>query len=331
MNRLVIALLLIVNTFCNFNLTAECDKKAEQRKKEEENALKWTEYFKDIYSLPENADFVEITDKLLASESVKEERKQDIIDYGRRIFVFRYPSDGLMIKGAISFVPHPEEHPTMVVLRGGNKMFSVVNPGSDLMNPKEYTVITTTYRDGLSEGTDEYGGNDVNDVKNLIAFFPKLEEALQVSIQKDNMFLLGFSRGGMEMFLTLSRYPELQSHFSKVVSLTGLLDIRQTIKARDDMKEMFVEEFGYQEGINDAEWLDYRDPILTADKIDTDLPILIIQGTEDIRITLAEGRHMVEQLLAHGNNLTYWEIEGGTHGLLEMPDRMSLILEWLES
>lgn len=39
---------------------------------------------------------------------------------------------------------------------------------------------------------------------------------------------------------------------------------------------------------------------------------LILQGTEDMRVGLAEGRHMVERLRGNGNPTTYLEVEGGS-------------------
>ena len=138
------------------------------------------------------------------------------------------------------------------------------------------------------------------------------------------------SRGGMQMFLALARFPDLQTRFSKIVSLSGALDMRQCIASRSDMEEMFVEEFGLKKGINEEEWINKRDPILTASQMNPELPILIIQGTDDNRVTLEDGYHMVKELQANGNNVTYWEIEGGKHCLLNISDRTELILRWLE-
>ena len=39
---------------------------------------------------------------------------------------------------------------------------------------------------------------------------------------------------------------------------------------------------------------------------------------------------MVSKLQSAGNNVTYWEIEGGKHCLSNIVDRTKLILNWLE-
>ncbi len=59
-------------------------------------------------------------------------------------------------------------------MRGGNRMFGLMHPA--YASIKNYTVLTTTYRGGVSEGTDEFGGNEVNDVVNLVKYLPVIEE-----------------------------------------------------------------------------------------------------------------------------------------------------------
>lgn len=283
-----------------------------------------------FYTLPQGQDLNEITEDLLNSPCIKNSCKQTLRAFGRRVFIFTYPSDGLKIKGVISFTKAPQDNPPIIYLRGGNRTFGILNPASDLMSPENYTVIATTYRGGVSEGEDEYGGKDINDVKNLINFLPVLEEKLHLHIPQENMFLIGNSRGGMQMFLALARFPELQARFAKIVALSGLLDMRVNIATRPDMKQTFADDFGFVEGENSDQWINWRDPLLTVAKVDPSLPILIIQGTNDNRISLLEGHHMVRELQSHGNLVTYWEIEGGDHCLRNQDDFVRRILDWLE-
>lgn len=282
-----------------------------------------------LYELPPGEDLYEITDKILKHELVSEEQKELIASSGRRMFLFTYPSDGLHIKGVISFIPDPENHPLLVVLRGGNKTFGVINPGGKIMTPEYYSVITTTYRDGFSEGKDEFGGADVDDVKNLIDFIPTLEERLNHKFQNQNKYLLGLSRGGMEMFLALSRFPELQTYFNKAISLSGMLDMRDWIMSREDIKQMFIDSFGLIEGENEELWINERDPLLAAEYINHDLPILIIQGKDDLRVRLEIGYHMVEKLQSQGNKAEYLEFDNADHCLYNL-EFMDIILDLLK-
>lgn len=287
------------------------------------------EYAK-FYIMPSGVELKDITDEILKSSCVKEAQKNSIQNLHRRIIVFSYPSDGFKIKGLISFVPDPHHHPLLVYLRGGNKIFGILNPGSDLMCFDRYTVISTMYRDGVSEGKDEFGGDDVNDVKYLIEYFPKLENKLNINFQSKKTYLLGQSRGSMQMFLALARFPNLQDRFDKIVSLSGIHDLRQCIATRPDMEELFIREFGLVKNKNEEEWINKRDPLLTVNYIQPKLPILIIQAAEDNRVSLQEGYHMVSKFQMMGKNVTYWEIEGAKHSLRDFEGRVDFILNWLE-
>lgn len=302
----------------------------EARRQEGIRVLERSQQYEKFYELPQGVDIQEITEDLLNSPYVAEIRKQSIRDFGRRIFVFNYPSDGLQVKGLLSIVPNPHESPTLIFLRGGNRVFGILNPACDFMCAEQYTVISTAYRGGVSEGEDEFGGQDVNDVKHLMDFIPQLEQKLNLSIQNEKMYLVGGSRGGMQMFLALARFPELQMRFAKAVSLSGILDMHQCIAMRPDMKKMFIRDFGLIENVNEEEWINARDPLQAAPQINPNLPILIIQGTQDNRVDLEEGYHMVAQLQAQGQNVSYWEIEGAEHCLANIEDRVRLILNWLE-
>jgi predicted esterase len=287
---------------------------------------------KELYQLNKNEKIKDITGLVLAHPSTKENVKKAIFDHQRHIFLFQYPSDGLMIKGFISLTPQSAHSPLLVLFRSGNREFGLLNPGHEWTVQGDYTVVSTTLRGGVSEGTDEFGGADVHDVKNLIDFIPTLETWLGIPIQTESLYFLGPSRGGMEMFLTLARYPELQNKVKKVVALSSILDLDRQIKDRpEDMKKMFISDFGLREGMNEKGWIASRNPLLTVPLLKPCLPILIIQGTADNRVNLAEGKKMVGELQLYGNSVDYWEISGGQHTIYNVPAFMNRIAHWLEA
>ncbi|MBA2727278.1 MAG: prolyl oligopeptidase family serine peptidase [Parachlamydiaceae bacterium] len=299
--------------------------------KEQEIALEDAQRIaKDYYFLDEGEDFHEITDKVLESNKTSQTFKKLILESGRRFIVFNYPSDKLQVKGLLSFVPNSFHNPLLIFLRGGNRLLSLPDPATDYICFKNYTVLTTTYRGGVSEGKDEYGGNDVNDVENLMTFFPHLQAKVRVYFEPSKIFMLGASRGGMEAFLSLGRFPSLQKIIHKVCSLSGLVDMNECIRDRNDMKQMFINDFGLLPNENEEEWVRHRNPIEAVSKIRKDLPFLIIQGTSDLRVPLKEGYNMVKKLKENGNPVTYREISGGTHCLRNHKDRMELIADWFE-
>lgn len=286
----------------------------------------------DFYELDENETWREVTDQVLASSDTPELSKESIRQYHRRIFVFKYPSDNLMIKGFISFTPQPEFHPLLILYRWGNENFALMNPGVTFATYKDYTVISSTLRGGISEGEDEFGGKDVDDMKNLIKYVPEISKKLGIHLQPSCVFMIGPSRGGMEMFLTLAHFPELQKKVNKVVAISAILDLHQLIQDRPyDMKTMFEHEFGFQDGPKGKEWIAKRDPMNTIPLLSPSLPILVIQGTNDDRIGLKEGHRMVDALKKTGHDVSYWEIKGGDHVLMNQPQIMNNIAHWLES
>jgi len=146
------------------------------------------------------------------------------------------------VKGILSYIPSSASKLAIVHLRGGNRIFGLENPNNDWTCFEDYIVITTTYRGGVSEGVDEFGVSDLEDVKGLIDFIPELEKQYSLNIEKKT--LVGSSRGAMQMFLALAKFPELQDKFEKVISLSGLLDMRDLFITREDMVQMFEDDFG---------------------------------------------------------------------------------------
>lgn len=299
--------------------------------KEEQILLKdYQRIANEFYVIKEGRELNEITLTLILNHHTPEEIKKHIIESGRRFFIFKYPSDGFYVKGLISFISNSTNNPLMVYFRGGNRILGLTDPASDLFSMKNYTVISTAYRGGVSEGMDEYGGNEVNDVDHLIKFMPTLEQKMGISLNYSCMYMLGASRGGMEMFLALSRFPWLQNQVKKAVSLSGLLDMDICLNDRSGVKEMCIQDFGLIPSINEQEWIARRNPINAVSKIRNDLPFLIMQGKKDLRISLDQGVNMAAKLKANGNAVTYLELPDGNHCLRNCKDRANLISNWLE-
>ncbi|MDN3507006.1 MAG: prolyl oligopeptidase family serine peptidase [Simkaniaceae bacterium] len=302
----------------------------EARKEESIKIFKTCMRHAKLYELTDGQSYRDITNELLSSQNTSDITKNLIVQQQRRIIVFKYPSDGYEVKGYISFTPEHEHAPLLFFLRGGNRLLGLMSPANEFSFMKNYTVMGTTYRGGINEGQDEFGGSDVNDVENLIAHIPQLETELSIQLRPQAKYILGGSRGGMEMFLALQRSTYLQTYFDKAVSLSGPMDLRITIEKRTDMKNMFIQDFGLTPGENEDDWLNYRSPINHCASLRKDLPLLLIQGTEDNRTHLDHGKAMFAKLARLGNDVTYWEIDGAAHCLSNRSDRLEMILNWLE-
>ena len=303
----------------------------DELKKSSEEILTRSKEAAKIYDLAPNETLKEISSTLLTHPNTSDAVKTAIIEKRVRYYVFVYPSDGLNIKGYISLPANTSYPlPLMILLRGGNGLFGLPYPG-ELSAQPGYSVVSTTLRGGINEGEDQFGGDDVNDVKNLIDFLPALEQKLQVQFHASNKYMIGLSRGGMQLFLTLGRYPKLQSKFKKIASISGLLNLIHAIEERADFKEMLIEKFGLTHDEKGKAWLAMRQPIHCIPKISKKLPILIAQGTQDDRVCLKEGYDMLQALQDAGHEVTYIEIEGGNHVLQNSPDFLPVLVDWLEN
>ncbi|MCX7876687.1 MAG: prolyl oligopeptidase family serine peptidase [Melioribacteraceae bacterium] len=118
-----------------------------------------------------------------------------------------YESDGLKIKGYISYpIDNSKKFPCIIWCRGGVGDYGAI----DEFNARGifgqiaswgYVVFSTQYRgnDG-SEGRDEIGGADINDVLNLIPLADEIQNA-----DKNIWGIEGWSRGGMMTYLCLTK------------------------------------------------------------------------------------------------------------------------------
>lgn len=298
---------------------------------ENRNIEESSKRIESIYDLGED-NWRDVTDKVLSNPETPQKSKEDIQAFHRRIIIFKYPSDGIWVKGFFSYTPNPNHHPLLILFRWGNMNFALMNPGVELATYRNYSVLSSTLRGGVSEGKDEFGGADVNDMKNLIDFLPRLAEELGIQLHPPCIFMLGPSRGGLEMFLTLSRFPELQNKVNKVVALSAILDLHRLIKDRpEDMGNLLRQQFGLEKGAKGEAWIAKRDPLNSVPYLKPSLPILIVQGTADTRVNIAEGRRMVETLKQSGRSVEYWEIPKGDHVLMNTPYLMNDVVHWLEA
>lgn len=298
-----------------------------------ENAflLKRSQKTAELYALSPEESLKDITQAVFNHKNTCTEVKKAIAQAKRRYYLFTYPSDGLQIKGYLSLPTSiPTPLPLLILLRGGNRLFGLPHPGELSIQP-HYACITTTYRGGVSEGEDEFGGNDVNDVKNLIEFLPALAEKFQLQFQAEKTFLIGVSRGAMQLFLALGRYPELQNKIKKAASICGLLNIALAIEQRADFRETMQKDFGLPCNERAKQWIAWRQPLNVVQKISTTLPILIAQGTNDHRVPLQAGYDMLKALQQMSHPwVTYWEFSGGNHVLTNVPTFPTQLIQWLE-
>lgn len=232
----------------------------------------------------DNTNIQDITQKLINDPSIPAYLKDPLIKGERRIVVFRYLSGTDYVGGYLSYLTEGD-YPLMIFLRGGNGYFGIARPNNRFSFLEGYNVVGTLYRGNIYGGMDEWGRKDVEDVENLIGFFPELEHFVNKALQPP-YGMIGVSRGAMEMFSALSRPGRLKDNVTHAVSLSGNVDLALSMNKRPDMDYLFRKKFR-ESGVEDFQtWLEYRDPVKNAVNLSKSLKVLLVYGLEDNRVYL---------------------------------------------
>lgn len=231
---------------------------------------------------------------------------------GMDVSAIAYASDGLRVTG-IEVVPSDlaasEKIPLMIYNRGGSGDYGMLSPGqvTVLMAPfvkqLRLGVLASNYRgNGGSEGREEFGGADVDDVLNLIALGRE-----QPWWDGKNIFMLGWSRGGMMAYLALKAGAELTA----VAIGAGLSDLHDVAARRDDMEKIY-QRYGLHGQTRD-EALSERSAVCWPEKLNA--PLLIMHGDADETVDVSGARSLVSKLQALGKTVKYVEYPDGNHAL----------------
>lgn len=230
--------------------------------------------------------------------------------------VFFYESDGLKVKGYMSYPKDTsKKYPVIIYNRGGNREFGNLNKYKMTFIIAKaaswgYVVLASQYRgnDG-GEGMEEFGGSDVNDVINLVDVAKNIPFA-----DETNMGLYGWSRGGMMTYLTL-----MKSDKFKAAAVGGAVT---NLKEMDDKRGGEMGVYVYSElmpgyGKNKDSVMAIRSAIYHADKLPKTTPILLVHGTSDWRVIPEQSIKMALELQKYKVPYRLVMFEGGDHGLSE--------------
>lgn len=239
-----------------------------------------------------------------------------------------YMSDGLRIKGYLAVPEGAGPFPCVILNRGGNQVLGVFDDEHALHSLGKiaswgYVVVASQYRGAAgSEGRDEYGGADVDDVLNLI---PLLESVPTCDRARIGMY--GASRGGMMTYLALARTDRVKA----AIVLSGMSDLTESVRSRPQMGSVFQT---YIPGFdaNPGGLLKQRSAIYWVNKLPANVPILILHGSADWRVAPSQALDMARGLLEARHPVRLVMFEGGAHGVPEFgQDRDALMRQWLDN
>jgi dipeptidyl aminopeptidase/acylaminoacyl peptidase len=255
-------------------------------------------------------------------------KEYEAVDYAvtQRII---YESDGLKVTGITSFPvkTEPGKHPILIYNRGGTREYGKLTVLSVMraMIPfakAGYLVYASNYRgnDG-GEGTEEFGGADLNDVFNLL-------ETAKANPAWDgrNIFMLGHSRGGLMTYMAIRNNKEINA----AVSIAGVADIFQSAEERLDMQEKVYQKLIPGTGDERKQAYINRSALCWANEIDT--PLLLMHGTSDDAVDVSHSLKLAEKLKEAGKTYEIIIYEGGSHALLrQWDDVLEKSLSWFEN
>lgn len=236
---------------------------------------------------------------------------------------FLYQVDGHTIDGFYLAPKTQADKPLPVIIfnRGGNGAFGRLKFAHRIgliakLAMRGYVVIASQYRGSNkrinSNGMDEFGGRDVNDVLALLPMLKKIPQA-----DSENIAMMGWSRGSMQSYLAAQHIPELKA----LIAVAGVSDLHARLKYRPKMERVYKARIpGYED--NKVERLAQRSVIKWLDKLPAKMPILLLHGTADKRVNVENSIDLAQALKEVGHQHKLVIYDGDDHGLSNNQDNV---------
>jgi dipeptidyl aminopeptidase/acylaminoacyl peptidase len=247
---------------------------------------------------------------------------------------FDYMVGNIMVRGyylAPKLLDLNVKLPLLINNRGGNRDLSAVTPETILHHifplvKEGFVIVGSQYRGFIknipNSGADEFGGRDLDDVLTLIdlaSHFPKADHK--------KIGMLGRSRGGMMTYMTAKKSDKI----SAIAVVGGVTDLKKLMAFRPVMETVYKELIpNYAQEKEDA--LYKRSAIEWADKINKDIPILILHGANDERVHVTDALDIAKALSSFGHPYKLIIYENDDHYLSKhQPDVIKELSVWFKS
>ncbi len=236
-----------------------------------------------------------------------------------------YNSDGLTVNGYLAYPKNIEgSYPCIIWCRGGFGNSGALDDfyAQGILGQLAswgYVVFETQYRGNAgSEGADEFGGNDLNDIMNLI---PLAEE---LPFANNNIWgIEGWSRGGMMTYLTLTQ----TDLFKVAITTGGISNIECTTNESNFMKKLFDK----HNITMDKSFCNSRSILNKIEYYSKSTPTLLIHGTNDDRVPAHHSLDLSYKFLQNNIEHKLVLLENGTHFLREHKSEVDrLRKDWLK-
>ena len=245
---------------------------------------------------------------------------------------FTYEVDGYTVEGYYLKPRNTSNKklPLIIFNRGGNAEFGYVSFATKLkfiadIAMEGYVIIGSQYRGASSDifnnGLDEVGGADIKDVLTLLDIAKEIPET-----DTSNVGMIGWSRGVMQSYVASQYIPELKT----IVAIAGNSDVEKALVWRPKMERVYQARVPNFEKNRTVE-LESRSVSKWLDKIPKNMPILLLHGDIDKRVSVEQSKSLAVQLeeINHPHKLVIYP--NGKDSLIKYRKKMKQeITSWLK-
>jgi dipeptidyl aminopeptidase/acylaminoacyl peptidase len=220
-----------------------------------------------------------------------------------------YLSDNLKVHGYIAYPnDQSKKYPCIIWNRGGYENKGAIDQFSargmfGLIASWGYVVFASQYRgNAKSEGKDEIGGSDVNDILNIISLADEFDFA-----DKSRWGIEGWSRGGMMTYLTLLKNP----NFRCAVLVGAISDLKSYVETsanRSSIYKKFIGENDFEKKLEERTLMNFVDKL-------PNIPYLIMHGKSDETVPVEQSIKIAEKFKELNYHYRLELFEGGDHFL----------------
>jgi dipeptidyl aminopeptidase/acylaminoacyl peptidase len=249
------------------------------------------------------------------------EELQESID----VFRIGYRSNGHTVVGYVAEPKVKSKQPCVIVNRGGSKEFgkweahSIFSGFPARLASWGYISIFSQYSgNGGSEGKDELGGSDIQDV---YALYDILKSYSYADTERLGMY--GASRGGMMTYLMLMNVTWIKAAAVKA----GMSNLFRNYELRPELKAYHADMYD----VTSDEEIKKRSPLLWVEKFCKSTPLLLLHGSGDNRVSPLDSLELSIELYKHKIPYRLMMLEGGDHYLTEFRKLHSqAVKRWFE-
>jgi dipeptidyl aminopeptidase/acylaminoacyl peptidase len=233
--------------------------------------------------------------------------------------------DGMTIYGYMTYPPGVErvDLPLVLVVHGGPWYRDTwgYNPEAQWFANRGYACLQINFRgstgygkDYLNAGNKEWGGKMHDD----------LIDGVNWAIEKgvadpERVAIYGGSYGGYAALVGATFTPDVFCCAVDAMGPSNLITFIETIPPYwTPMLSIMYERLGNPE--TEADFLKSRSPLFKVDQIE--IPMLIAQGANDVRVKASESEQIVEAMREKGIDYEYMLFEDEGHGFLDEDNRL---------